>query len=295
MGINEMSSEFDILYNQVNSNQASSVDEYEKSVFLTKSQDEIVRAYFDPTGNKSVKGFDGGQKRQYDFSTLVKNVVVEQYTGSSEKYDPRSYVYVMPKNWFLALNESVYESVNGIGYIYQVQPISFEQYGVLMQKPYQYPTKKAVWRLITKQVQVESRSEDLDGVFETRACVELIGRFRNDYSGYNPEYRMRYVEKPTPIILANLKQDYEGLSIDGFFGNEVGYAIDANGSIITDEDSDDAIGIPCMLPDAVHHEIVQRAVELATAVYNPQALSAVTGVGNVSSTNIGIIPRQEGR
>lgn len=34
---NEMSSEFDILYNQINSNQAPGVDEYEKSVFLTKA------------------------------------------------------------------------------------------------------------------------------------------------------------------------------------------------------------------------------------------------------------------
>jgi len=37
MTTNEMSSEFDILYNQINSNQAPGVDEYEKSVFLTKA------------------------------------------------------------------------------------------------------------------------------------------------------------------------------------------------------------------------------------------------------------------
>ena len=37
MTINEMSSEFDILYNQVNSNQSANIDEYEKSVFLTRA------------------------------------------------------------------------------------------------------------------------------------------------------------------------------------------------------------------------------------------------------------------
>jgi hypothetical protein len=37
MNPTEMSNEFDILYNQVNSNQAPGIDEYEKSVFLTKS------------------------------------------------------------------------------------------------------------------------------------------------------------------------------------------------------------------------------------------------------------------
>ena len=40
----------------------------------------------------------------------------------------------------------------------------------------------------------------------------------------------------------------------------------------------------------VHHEIVQRAVELCTAVYNPSALGNLVGVGNVSATNIGVVP-----
>ena len=35
----EVSNEFDILYNNVTSNQAPGLDEYEKSVFLTKAQD----------------------------------------------------------------------------------------------------------------------------------------------------------------------------------------------------------------------------------------------------------------
>ena len=40
MNTTEMSNEFDILYNQVNSNQAPGIDEYEKSVFLTVKFDE---------------------------------------------------------------------------------------------------------------------------------------------------------------------------------------------------------------------------------------------------------------
>lgn len=156
--ITEMSTEFDILYNQVNSNQAAMIDEYEKSVFLTNSQDQIVLGYFDPRGNKFVEGFDNGQKRQYDFSSLVVNATLQRYTGSDGKYDPRSFVYLMPKNLFLTLNESVYENVNSTGYIYQIIPITFEQYHVLMQKPYQYPTKRAVWRLITNQVNVSSQN-----------------------------------------------------------------------------------------------------------------------------------------
>ena len=52
----EFSNEFDILYNNIMSNQAPGLDEYEKSVFLTKAQDEIVKSYFSPTGNKAMEG-----------------------------------------------------------------------------------------------------------------------------------------------------------------------------------------------------------------------------------------------
>ena len=41
MDIKEFSNEFDVLYNNIMSNQAPGLDEYEKSVFLTKAQDYI--------------------------------------------------------------------------------------------------------------------------------------------------------------------------------------------------------------------------------------------------------------
>lgn len=71
----EFSNEFDILYNNVTSNQAPGLDEYEKSVFLTKAQDQIIKDYFDPRSNKVQSGFDDSQRRQIDFSMILKSVV----------------------------------------------------------------------------------------------------------------------------------------------------------------------------------------------------------------------------
>ena len=106
----EMSNEFDILYNQVNSNQAPGVDEYEKSVFLTKAQDDIIRMYFDPRGNKFQEGFDGSQKRQYDFSTILTHTKLDRITDTTyESYDPRAISFKLPKDFFLSTNESVVE------------------------------------------------------------------------------------------------------------------------------------------------------------------------------------------
>ena len=43
MTTSEFSNEFDVLYNNIASNAAPGINEYEKSVFLTRAQSEIVR------------------------------------------------------------------------------------------------------------------------------------------------------------------------------------------------------------------------------------------------------------
>ena len=43
MDYKEFSRRFDVLYNNISSNQAPSLNGYEKSVFLTKAQEEIVQ------------------------------------------------------------------------------------------------------------------------------------------------------------------------------------------------------------------------------------------------------------
>ena len=69
----EMDNMFDVLYNNITSNQAPGLNAYEKSVFLTKAQDEILKNYFNPKskGNTTQEGFDGSVKRQVDFSMLT--------------------------------------------------------------------------------------------------------------------------------------------------------------------------------------------------------------------------------
>ena len=69
----EFSNEFDVLYNNIMSNQAPGLNEYEKSVFLTKAQNELVKNYFNKKslGNQEKEGFDENPKRQIDFSYLI--------------------------------------------------------------------------------------------------------------------------------------------------------------------------------------------------------------------------------
>ena len=75
MTLQEFNTNFDLLYNNIASNQAPGLDEYEKSVFLTNAQLELVKNYFNPKGNKYQEGFDQSPNRQLDFSTITDLMV----------------------------------------------------------------------------------------------------------------------------------------------------------------------------------------------------------------------------
>lgn len=87
MTCEEFSNEFDILYNNIMSNQAPGLDEYEKSVFLTRAQDDIVKRYFTPKGNKDFEGFDSSLKRNMDFSSLYRNYTIYAEEVALSKLD----------------------------------------------------------------------------------------------------------------------------------------------------------------------------------------------------------------
>jgi len=159
MNTEEFSNEFDILYNSITSNQAPGLDEYEKSVFLTRAQEELIRNYFNPLHSKDGQGFDGNQKRQYDFSTLLCTAELQDVTMLAEdiipsidpsfnftSFDSRSYIYKAPTDLFLSVNESIEDSAKRK---YSVLPISYNEYIRLISKPYGYPLKRQAWRLIT--------------------------------------------------------------------------------------------------------------------------------------------------
>ena len=96
MSIREFSDQFDVLYNNITSNQAPGLTEYEKSVFLTKAQDEIIKNYFtaNSKGNNIQQGFDDSAKRQADFSALMTthSKTAETDISSIERLDQRSQI-----------------------------------------------------------------------------------------------------------------------------------------------------------------------------------------------------------
>lgn len=165
MTIQEFSTEFDVLYNNVTSNQAPGLNEYEKSVFLTKAQSQLVNEYFNSRTDGFGGGFDGSQKRQYDFSGLVRverlfdiNTFKER-VDATEKLDRRSKVFLFPQNYFLAVNEILSDEKGQ----YSVIPLSYTEYQRLMLKPYNFPVKRAAWRILTDKKNCNYVHEDASG------------------------------------------------------------------------------------------------------------------------------------
>lgn len=193
MTTQEFSNSFDVLYNNIMSNAAPGLNEYEKSVFLTKAQEEIVKNYFNPKGNKYQEGFDGSAKRQIDFSGLI-SVADATTTTLSPTFDVRAKVYKLPEDLFLIINESLTTNTG----IKQVIPIRYDEYTRLMSKPYKEPLKFQAWRLVTK------------GEGSSIVQSEVI-----PHSGETiTKYTIRYVRRPKPIILCDLTSDYGDVSIN---------------------------------------------------------------------------------
>ena len=200
----EFSTEFDVLYNNVTSNQAPGLNEYEKSVFLTKAENQLVREHFNPRADAANGGFDGSQQRQYDFSCLLRteslyniNTYADRI-GEAEKLDKRSLVFLFPENYFLAVNEILSDD----RYQYSVLPISYSEYQRLMLKPYNFPVKRGAWRLITNK-------KSCNYWREVSELEELDGSIRKEYTGY-----YLVAVGAGPCVPLNVTISYEGYDDD---------------------------------------------------------------------------------
>lgn len=286
MTIIEFSNQFDILYNNITSNQAPGLNEYEKSVFLTKAQDEIVKNYFEASslGNTVKKGFDDTILRQMDFSSLMTTREYQDGIIGESTLDPRAIVYDIPENdnVYIVINESLHlMDDNGVVKgVRQVVPLSYLEYSRLMLKPFKQPVKNQAWRLITSGKSGELNKTDANSTINTRVEIITTNADLNHYTGNmvidlpeknidtsvedlikdinisinepivtNIRYVIRYVRKPRPIILTDLDDIYgESLSINGHTKSS-----------------------SCELSDIVQEAVLQRAVELAKISYEGNA------------------------
>ena len=199
MTTEEFSNEFDTLLNSYSTIEAFGktpstveLDEYEKSVFLTNAQEEIVIGMYNGK-NPFRDSFERTEEIRRYLSDLIKTYTTTDkkvgYTGLSKS----SVFFELPDDlWFIT-----YESVNlkddGLGCMsgedISVIPITQDEYHRIRKNPFRGTNERRALRL------------DLSG-----KVVEIVSK-------YNVEsYLVRYLSRPAPIILTNLT---DNLSING--------------------------------------------------------------------------------
>lgn len=260
MTTQEFDTQFDVLFNNITSNQAPGLNPYEKSVMLTKAEMQLVHDYFNPRVDGAGGGFDGSPKRQIDFSSII---VTEELSdvGSPAQYQrihPQSLIYKISQggsglsySQMAILNEfvTVIKVIDGVSHYYNlpVIPLSAAEFQRVMLKPYKYPPKGMAWRVMNNGEYVEIISPMLAGNTVT--------------------YNIRYVRKPKPIILEP-RMDTLMVSIDG-----IGYG-DGNTYTWTPTNPTGTSTITeCELPEEMHQEILERAVTLAKIAWQGTTLT----------------------
>ncbi len=194
MTTEEFSNEFDTLLNSHSRLESIELDEYEKSVFLTKAQEEIVIGMYNGK-NPFGDSFEKTEEIRRYLSDLTKT-----YT-TTEKSNGESYIGLSSTSVFFKLPPDLwyitYESVNleddrlecMSGENISVIPITQDSYHRIKKSPFRGTNKRRALRL------------DLGG-----RDIEII-------SEYNVKsYLVRYLSRPAPIILTDLP---ENLSING--------------------------------------------------------------------------------
>lgn len=254
MNLEEFSREFDILYNSIASSASPNIDEYEKSVYLTKAQLEIVKNYFNPLGNKYGIGFEQSSKRSYDLNNLVESHSSQDFLEDTSKgIDKDSKFTFIPGNVFLPIQEAAYsndENLCGtikVNWEY-IKPIDVEKVIInssvkmkvipkthdevedQLDNPFKNPNKDEIWRI----------NFNIGNKTSSNKSIELVSPYELSL------YKIRYVRYPKPIILVDLEEEFEDeeLTIEG-----------------------ESNATECELHPGIHREILDRAVELATADY----------------------------
>lgn len=228
MTLQEFSLEFDILYNNVTSNSAPPLDEYEKSVFLTMAQLEIVKELYSGRNQLGLAVEVNEESRHY-LNSLI-------YTATSELTEDDANVYEKYKEYKIDPN---YEDISAIA---------------ILREYISYSVNDKVKEIPVIPISHDTIFSTLQNPFRgTSHKRALKTEVNNHYRIYwdkpdninDATFTLTYLTKPTPIILENIDTS-EYLTIDG---------------------EDVYGGKECILPEVLHGDILKRAVQLAKQTY----------------------------
>lgn len=178
MTTQEFSNEFDVLYNNIMSNAAPGLNEYEKSVFLTHAQQEFVISMYSGK-NQFRESFEASEEMRSYLESLI--VLSELNTTSGTTMEDGNVLISLPSDVLFI----IYESAESQTTSYNVKVITFDEYTKLKANPFKGP-------LSNRALRVTSGPALLEVVPPKN--VTIIS------------YKIKYLKNPTPIILTSLTE-----------------------------------------------------------------------------------------
>lgn len=189
----EFSDGFSTLLNSFGTTPNITLDEYEKSTFLTNAQEQLIIDIYSGRNIIYGKSFEQTEEIRRYLSNLVETYETSTKVTGKLGLSQDSVFFEIPQDtWFITyevafLKDSRLGCLDGIEA--SVVPLPQDDLYRAKDNPFRGPSKDRVLRLDIKS--------DL---------AELISKYNVD------KYLMRYISQPTPIILVDLP---DGLSING--------------------------------------------------------------------------------
>lgn len=191
MNTTEFSNQFDVELNSFGDGVSVSLDEYEKSVFLSKGQEIVTESLYN--GNLGY-GFEESEGLRRYLAPLVETIEIDapiKYSTET-KIGRNSYFFMLPDDlWFITYESIVIKDISECknGRELMVTPISQDEFRRTVSNPFRGANERRALRLDVGE-----------------NMVEIISRYKVD------KYLVRYIKKLKPIILTELPDD---LTIQG--------------------------------------------------------------------------------
>lgn len=185
----EFRNEFDLLYNNVMSDMAPGLDDYEISLFLTQAQEELVQQLYSGSGNFT--GFEANERVRRNLANLL-------HTTRIAPHNPEHFgsYLVYP----IAVENNILHIVAERAEItdtdccdtkkwVNVAPVKYDEVNKVLENPFRRPNNRQVLRMDVNTTNVKVLS---------RTTVT--------------NYEYDWLQKPAPILVADLPT---GFSING--------------------------------------------------------------------------------
>ena len=164
MTLEELSNEFDVIVNSYDNSQSLVFNEYEKSIYLTKAQEYIIKDLY--------RNYEGTEELNSYLKTLIKDktYTIEDSTNIELNY-PDNFLYILKE--YANINTTCKSNSR-----VDVLPITQDEYNEVVENPFR-GSKSKVLRLEENKIKLIT---DLPII----------------------SYTMTYLSNPSPIILIDL-------------------------------------------------------------------------------------------